>query len=142
MILKSAIYEDPFKPQVRAMSEVVRGINASEYPSLLGYVATTPKPRAETPLWTDKGDPLLAHWQYGLGRAAVFASDAKSRWAASWVGWNGFDRLWTNIFRDLLPHGNESEAVARYEAADEELVVEYHLSNQAAEPANPARILS
>src|SRR5437899_918829 len=47
VILKSAIYEDPFKPQVRSMSEVVRGINASEYPSLLGYVATTHKPRRD-----------------------------------------------------------------------------------------------
>src|SRR5262249_46603246 len=69
VILKSAIYEEPFKPQLRSSSEVVRGIGAAEYPNLLGYVATTPKPRAETPLWTDKGDPLLAHWQYGLGRA-------------------------------------------------------------------------
>jgi len=82
----------------------------------------------------DEKDPLLVRWQYGLGRAAVFASDAKSRWAASWVTWNGFDRLWTNIFRDLLPHGNESEAVARYDAPNEELVVEYHLSDQASEP--------
>src|SRR5437016_7725765 len=56
VILKSAIYEEPFKPQLRSSSEVVRGIGSGEYPSLLGYVATTPKPRAETPLWTDKGD--------------------------------------------------------------------------------------
>ena len=53
---------------------------------------------------------------------------------ASWVAWNGFDQLWANIFRDLLPHGNDSEAMARYDAANEELVVEYHLSNQATEP--------
>src|SRR4029077_2257798 len=47
VILKSAIYEEPFKPQVRSVSEVVRGIAPAEYPNLLGYVATTPKPRAE-----------------------------------------------------------------------------------------------
>ena len=76
-------------------------------------------------------------WQYGLGRAAVFSSDAKSRWAASWLTWPGFDRLWTNIFRDLLPHGNESEAVARYDGANEELVVDYHLSGRAAEITAP-----
>jgi hypothetical protein len=87
VILKSAIYEEPFKPQVRSMSEVVRGINPSEYPSLLGYVATTPKARAEIPLWTDKGDPLLAHWQYGLGRAVAFTSDAKPKWARIWMNW-------------------------------------------------------
>jgi len=49
VILKSAIYEDPFKPQFKASSELVRGIGGDEYPSLLGYVATTPKSRAEVP---------------------------------------------------------------------------------------------
>src|SRR5438046_4989055 len=102
VILKSAIYEDPFKPQVRAASEVVRGISASDYPTLLGYVATTPKPRAETPLWTDKGDPLLAHWQYGLGRAVAFTSDAKSRWARIWLNWHKSCQFWSQIGAWLL----------------------------------------
>jgi uncharacterized membrane protein len=97
VILKSAIYEEPFKPQVRALSEVVRGISAGEYPSLLGYVATTPKARAETPLWTDKGDPLLAHWQYGLGRAVAFTSDAKSKWAKIWLNWDKYRQFWSQI---------------------------------------------
>ena len=97
VILKSAIYEDPFQPQVRAMSELVRGIGATEYPKLLGYVATTPKPRAETPLWTDKGDPLLAHWQYGLGRAVAFTSDAKARWARIWLNWDRYRQFWSQI---------------------------------------------
>jgi uncharacterized membrane protein len=97
VILKSAIYEDPFKPQLRATSELVRGIGASEYPMLLGYVATTPKPRAEVPLWTDKGDPLLAHWQYGLGRAVAFTSDAKPKWAKNWLGWDKYKQFWSQI---------------------------------------------
>jgi len=97
VILKSAIYEDPFQPQVRSASEVVRGISASEYPKLLGYVATTPKARAETPLWTDKGDPLLAHWQYGLGRAVAFTSDAKARWARIWLDWEKYRQFWSQI---------------------------------------------
>ena len=49
---------------------------------LLGYVATSEKPRAETPLLTTQGDPLLAHWQYGLGRAVAFTSDAKAKWGS------------------------------------------------------------
>lgn len=97
VILKSAIYEEPFKPQLRSSTEVIRGIGADEYPSLLGYVATTPKPRAETPLWTDKGDPLLAHWQYGLGRAVAFTSDAKSRWAKIWLNWDKYRQFWSQI---------------------------------------------
>src|SRR6266478_2321532 len=99
VILKSAIYEDPFKPQVRSISEVVRGIGPSEYPTLLGNVATTPKPLAETPLWTDKGDPLLAHWQFGLGRAVAFTSDAKARWAKIWLNWDKYKQFWSQIGR-------------------------------------------
>jgi hypothetical protein len=97
VILKSAIYEGPFKPQLRASSEVVRGIGSEEYPQLLGYVATTPKPRAETPLWTDKGDPLLAHWQYGLGRSVAFTSDAKPKWARNWMGWDKYRQFWSQV---------------------------------------------
>ncbi|HVV73446.1 MAG TPA: VWA domain-containing protein, partial [Verrucomicrobiae bacterium] len=97
VILKSAIYEEPFKPQLRSVSEVVRGIAASEYPALLGYVATTPKPRAETPLWTEKGDPLLAHWQFGLGRAVAFTSDAKAKWARIWLNWDKYRQFWSQI---------------------------------------------
>jgi Ca-activated chloride channel homolog len=97
VILKSAIYEEPFKPQMRSSSEVVRGFGPGEFPSLLGYVATTPKPRAETPLWTDKGDPLLAHWQYGLGRSVAFTSDAKARWSKLWLNWDKYRQFWSQI---------------------------------------------
>ena len=97
VILKSAIYEDPFQPQVRSASELIRGIGSTEYPKLLGYVATTPKPRAETPLWTDKGDPLLAQWQYGLGRAVAFTSDAKARWGRIWLNWDKYRQFWSQI---------------------------------------------
>jgi hypothetical protein len=85
VILKSAIFEEPFTPKVLAASEVTKGVGA--YPQLQGYVCTTPKARAELPLVSDKGDPLLAHWQYGLGRAVAWTSDAKSRWARNWLSW-------------------------------------------------------
>lgn len=93
VILKSAIFEEPFQPKLVAASEVVRGIGA--YPTLRGYVCTTPKARAEIPLVSDKGDPVLAHWQYGLGRAVAFTSDAKARWAKDWLGWGQFRQFWS-----------------------------------------------
>lgn len=96
VILKSAINEEPFKPQVRSVSEPLRGLGA-DYPPLLGYVATSEKPRAETPLLTEKGDPLLAHWQYGLGRAVAFTSDARAKWARNWLGWERYRQFWSQI---------------------------------------------
>jgi uncharacterized protein YegL len=132
--------EKPIKAIVKHQSDLLDKVDVAAAPTLLGYVRFDARTTADAILEVDEKDPLLVRWQYGLGRSAVFASDAKSRWAASWVGWNGFDRLWTNIFRDLLPHGNESEAVARYDAANEELVVEYHLASQATEPATPPEL--
>ena len=93
------------------------------------------KPTADTILKVDEKDPLLVRWQYGLGRAVVFTSDAKSRWAADWVTWKGFDKLWTNTFRDLLPHAESGEAKAEYDSASGDLVVNYHLGADAEDPA-------
>jgi uncharacterized membrane protein len=95
VILKSAIYEEPFQPKYVAPSELVRGIGA--YPTLNGYVCTQPKPRAEVPLVTHKGDPLLAHWQYGLGRAVAFTSDAKAKWAKNWLSWEQYRQFWSQV---------------------------------------------
>jgi uncharacterized membrane protein len=97
VILKSAISEEPFLPQVVAASELIRGIGSAEYPQLHGYVATSTKPRAETPLLTDKGDPLLAHWQFGLGRAVAFTSDARAKWAQDWLSWPQYRQFWSQI---------------------------------------------
>ena len=97
VILKSAIFEEPFQPKLTSMSELSRGIPANEYPTLRGYVATSPKTRAETPLISHKGDPLLAHWQYGLGRSVAFTSDAKSRWAKDWLEWSRYQQFWAQI---------------------------------------------
>ena len=96
VILKSAISEVPFVPQVVSSSEMIRGFG-SGFPQLRGHVATTPKGRAEIPLLTESGDPLLAHWQYGLGRAVAFTSDARSRWASQWLPWSQYRQFWSQI---------------------------------------------
>jgi uncharacterized membrane protein len=97
VILKSAIFEEPFKPTMQVSTELVKGFAPAELPTLRGYVCTTPKPRAEVPLVTHKGDPLLAHWQYGLGRTVAFTSDAKSKWAGDWVQWAKYRQFWTQV---------------------------------------------
>lgn len=128
--------EKPIKAEIKQTSDLLDKVDVQHAPTLSGYIRFETRPTADEILSVDT-DPLLVRWQYGLGRAAVFSSDAKSRWAANWLTWPGFDRLWTNIFRDLLPHGNESEAAARYDGANEELVVDYHLSGHAADVVTP-----
>ena len=128
--------EKAIRPRVVEHAEVLDGVDMENAPPLQGYIRFQARPTADTILEADQKDPLLVRWQYGLGRAAVFTSDAKNRWALNWVTWPGFDRLWANIFRDLLPHATASEATADFDRASNELVVDYHLSASVPEPAS------
>ena len=86
------IVEEAFFPILTSSSPILRGIEGG-MPQLLGYNGTTAKPAAQTVLVTARDDPLLAQWQYGLGRSVAWTSDSTGRWATSWVGWNGLQQV-------------------------------------------------
>ncbi|MCW5976633.1 MAG: VWA domain-containing protein [Bryobacteraceae bacterium] len=131
----STAVEKPIEPIVMKQAEVLDGVNMESAPPLKGYVRFESKPSAETILSVERKDPLFVRWQYGLGRAAVFTSDAKSRWAADWLPWRGFDRFWTNTLRDLLPRAHAGEAVVTFDSANGELIADYRLAPHVPEPA-------
>ena len=99
---KSAIDEQPFIPIPIRATHALAELDMESAPFLLGYVMTRPKPTAEVILATEKGDPLLAWWRYGLGMSAAFTSDAKSRWAAEWMTWPGYGKFWTQVIRQVM----------------------------------------
>ncbi|MBN2583179.1 MAG: VWA domain-containing protein [Planctomycetes bacterium] len=82
-----------------ASAEMIEEINWTAAPPLYGYVVTRPREGGEVLLVAKDGEPLLARWRYGLGKATVFASDAKDRWARDWVNWDGYDRFWAQVVR-------------------------------------------
>jgi uncharacterized membrane protein len=127
--------EKSIQPKVVKQAEILDGVGIESAPPLHGYVRYQANPTSDTILAADHDDPLLVRWQYGLGRAAVFTSDAKNRWAANWIAWPGYDKLWANIFRDLLPHAPQSETTADFDRASGELVVDYRLSRNIDDPA-------
>lgn len=105
---KSMLIEEPFVPTVvDAKAEPLKGVDLTTMPFLLGYVATSPKPRAQIGLASDYGDPLLASWTYGLGRSVAFTSDAKSRWAGDWIGWDYFTKFWGQVVRSVMHTGGK-----------------------------------
>jgi Ca-activated chloride channel homolog len=130
----STAVEKPLTASVLKKTEILDGVGMESAPPLKGYVRFIAKPTADTILQIDSKDPLLTRWQYGLGRVAVFASDAKSRWAANWIGWQGYDKFWMNLVRDLLPHSHPGEATVDYDVANGELVVNYRIESDGAEP--------
>lgn len=90
---RSYIIERPFSPERTSPSPILDRLGG--LPQLQGYVGTTPKPDGQVALVSDAGDPILAQWQYGLGRVVAWTSDAKAQWAKSWVGWQDFPRFWS-----------------------------------------------
>ena len=103
---RSAINEVPFRPAVAAQTPVLRGVDLSQAPNLTGYVVTIPKGRAQVALTGPEGDPLLASWSVGVGRAGVFTSDFKDRWGQAWTSWSGAERLFGQLGRDLARHAD------------------------------------
>jgi Ca-activated chloride channel homolog len=95
---RPALSEKPFKASVKDAS-LFEGIDLRNAPELTGYTGTKLKDTANELLSTDKQEPLLATWPYGLGRTAVFASDAKDRWASGWIAWRGYGPFWTRVAR-------------------------------------------
>ncbi len=98
---KSAIIEQPFVPAIVGSHPILTGIGA--LPQLDGYVATTPKPAAQLVLTSPLDDPVLAAWQYGLGRAVAWTSDALGLWTANWLSWSDAARWWANLVTWTLP---------------------------------------
>jgi hypothetical protein len=77
---------------------------------MTGYIAVTPKKLSETPLISDTQDPILSCWRYGLGKAAVFASDLSSSWTTKLVQSPHFPTLLTQIAR-WISRGAQSGAL-------------------------------
>jgi Mg-chelatase subunit ChlD len=95
---RSYLVEERFQPQVVGASPILQGLTG--LPALQGYVATSPKLTAQLILrGGSEQDPLLTQWQYGLGRAVAWTSDAKGQWAMEWINWAGFPRFWSQAVR-------------------------------------------
>jgi Mg-chelatase subunit ChlD len=108
---RAYVIEQEFYPDLASTSPIMNGISAT--PSILGYVGTSIKPTAQQILVTNQEDPLLAAWQYGLGRAVAWTSDATGRWAANWVGWPDYARFWSQAVRWTITEGANQNVEVR-----------------------------
>ena len=98
----SSLVEHPFTPRYAAPSPILTGLE-NGLPQLYGYNGTTPKRTATLVLADADGAPVLAQWQYGLGRAVAWTSDLKGRWGKDWVRWQDFPRFAAQMLGWVLP---------------------------------------
>ena len=123
-VTQSSLVEEPFLAVPAARSPIIDGIDWPQSPLLLGYNATKPKPTAGILLVTERGEPLLATWRYGLGQTAAFTSDAKARWASEWLKWPGYGKFWTQLVRALLRKADTGGLEVTSSEAGDRLAVE------------------
>lgn len=100
---KTYILDQPFTPLLGRAGEW-RSLFANGAPQINAMIATTAKETADVVLsHPGENEPLLARWQYGLGRAIAWTSDAKGEWANQWAGWSGSSPFWNQLLTWLLP---------------------------------------
>jgi uncharacterized membrane protein len=87
-----------FSPSVvQSDHPVMVGLPNDRWPYLLFYNKVTAKPGAEV-LLEHQGDPILAVWDYGEGRAAAFTPDAAPHGAPpQFLEWEYFPRIWQHL---------------------------------------------
>ncbi len=87
-------------PHVGERGQVLQGL--TDFPSLDEYMLTKPKDGADVQLYTDvhtEHDPLLATWQYGLGKVVAVTFDPSGSGSADWIRWEGFGKFWSQAVR-------------------------------------------
>ncbi len=112
-VRRSLIQEGEFNPAlVNPLSPIVPGLAGEGLPPLRGFVLTTGKDAAMVPIVrpAEEGDdPVLAHWQAGLGKTIAFTSGMWSKWGPAWAAWPGFSKFWSQAVRWA---SRQSEAAA------------------------------
>jgi Ca-activated chloride channel family protein len=110
------VVEGDLRANLNQAHPIVRDFSPAALPGLQGYVATTARDSAEVVLSAPEKDPLLAVWQYGLGRAVAWTPTAGEPWASEWTRWPDFERFWAQMVRYTLPEPDSGPLQVRVES--------------------------
>ncbi len=140
-LLASRAYmvNESFTPAIASPSPLLKGLGAG-VPALDGYVATSPKETAEMVLVSHQGDPVLAAWQYGLGRSVAWTPDGGSRWMGRWAGTPSYSTLFGNVLSWLLPTSQAGGLTLESSASGGQALVTVRVPPGAAPGSQPARL--
>ena len=96
------IVQEPFQPVIVVPNApIVLGIGIP--PELQGYVSTTEKEAAQVFIHSHKDEPILAGWNFGLGKSVAWTSDVQPVWAKAWISWENFGKFWGQAVNWILP---------------------------------------
>jgi len=81
---KTYINNRTFIPKITSINDIVNPIVDNTI-ALNGYISTSSKSRSDILLKSDTDEPILAMWQYGLGRSIAWTSDTNGKWTANYL---------------------------------------------------------
>ena len=93
------LINEEFTPILTSNDQLIRDVAGDGLPNLLGYVATSLKDRSIQVLRSPYDQPILAYWQYGLGKTVAWTTDVTGEWSANYSGWENTPLLWHNILQ-------------------------------------------
>ncbi len=123
MVSQAFIVEKKFPPVVTQRAGPTKNL-PDKVPDLRGFVHTTAKPiknvviPVRTPPIDGQQFPLLAYWEYGLGKAAAFTSDGSPRrvqdktvfWSQDWAECGVYGKFWEQVV-DWCMRPTESDRI-------------------------------
>lgn len=98
-----SIIRGSFTPLQTQPSPILRDFEPEELPLLSGYNYAEAKPNAQVVLTSTRDDPVLAKWQYGLGRVIAWTADDGVDFADAWRTWDRYAEFWASALRWSLP---------------------------------------
>jgi len=112
-----------FHATVVKPSPIIGDIKPEELPNLDGYQVTEPKPNADIILESGQKDPVLAQWQYGLGRVVAWTPDTGVAFAKQWPGWSKYAQFWHQALLWALPDPNTAALTVDTHAEGDQVII-------------------
>ncbi|WP_255473361.1 VWA domain-containing protein [Planomicrobium sp. CPCC 101110] len=100
MMSRTYIVDKPFYPTV--YSSKWNPLFSDGIPQMNAYIATTAKGTASVALESEEEDPILATWNYGLGKTVAYTSGSGA-WSGGFQTWKNWPAFWNRNVSELLP---------------------------------------
>ncbi len=99
--LLSPFVERPSGLRLNERLPVSDGVDLGQNATVSGYVETASRPSADVVMRSELGHPLLAYWQFGLGRVAALTTQLSGAWSRELAERPGYAKLTANLARTL-----------------------------------------
>ncbi len=128
--------EKAFHPKAGPAADRLKDLEINEMPELSGRVRSTARPNTDVLLLGQENEPLLASWQFGLGRVVAFTSDAKAGWAREWITWKGYSPFWIQLLQGVMRVNPALHTHVVSRIAQNQATFIFHITDEAGRPVD------